>query len=199
NDEDDAPKVKVSTPRESDAADAKSSSAADDPPSDLAIASDNREEQMEKLRAESDSRRAKIQSVSSDSTYEVKKYAPKMLETVNSMVDDIKVESVSNNPAEARRQLEKIDEELERAKSESMKKKANATVDDVRTSYDALKKNFPTRIKCLSLKNDEEKSQREELTELVAKVDLGFEAMEKDYKRGNYEPIFKNGTAFCNT
>src|SRR5690606_28746735 len=63
----------------------------------------------------------------------------------------------------------------------------------------ALKKNFPTRIKCLSLKNDEEKTQREELTELVAKVDLGFEAMEKDYKRGNYEPIFKNGTAFCNT
>jgi peptidoglycan hydrolase-like protein with peptidoglycan-binding domain len=188
-------RVKVSTPvRNKDEAD---SPAANETKTDLAVAAEDKEAQREKLKKEIESRRAQIKSVGND--YEVKKYAPKMLETVNSMVDDLKIETVSNNPAEAKERLAKIDKELERAKSESVKKKATETVDGVRDSYDALKKSFPTRIKSLSLKDDDQKALREELTELVAKVDLGFEAMEKDFKKGNYDPIFENGKDFRNT
>jgi len=192
-------RVKVSTPANSSSRSRKESSADADGPSDLAVAAENKDDQIDKLRKELKQRRELIQSVSNDSAYEAKKYAPKMLETVNSMVDNFKIETVSNNPAEARARLAKIDAELDRAKKECVKQKATETVDGVRDAYNALKKSFPTRIKALSLKDDEQKAQREELTELVAKVDLGFNAMEKDYKKGNYDPIFKNGKDFRNT
>lgn len=189
--------VKVSAPARSK--DKKSESDADSKaaPRDLAVASEDKEAEQEQFRKELASRRAQIDTVGSD--YDGKKYAPKTMEAVNNMVADFKIEAVSNNPTEARERLAKIDQEIERAKSEAMKKKATETVEGVRKSYDALKKTFPSRIKALSLKDSEQKAQREELTELVAKVDLGFEAMEKDFKKGNYDPIFDNGKQFRST
>ncbi len=196
--EKEAPKVKVSVPNRESAKTDKIVSKAETP-NDMAVAEVDRDSQLEKLRKDIEDKRAQINLVSNDSTYEVKKYAPKMLETVNSMVDNLKIESVSNDPAEARVRLAKIDEELEKAKSESMKKKAGEMVADVRNSYKQLKEHFPERIKSLSLKNDEEKARREELTELVAKCDVGFEAMSKDFDKGKYMPIFENGVNFCAT
>lgn len=192
------PTVKVSAPNR-DSEQANDTTADSEAPSDLAVAEFDRDGQMEKLRKEIEDKRAQINLVSNDSTYEVKKYAPKMLETVNTMVDDLKIESVSNDPAEARVRLAKIDEELEKAKSESMKKKAGEMVADVRGAYNELKEHFPERIKSLSLKNDEEKTRREELTELVAKCDVGFEAMSKDFEKGKYTPIFENAVNFSAT
>ncbi len=190
-----SPAVKVSSPQRN-AEKVDKEFAELEEPNDLAVAEVDREDQMEKLRKEIEDKRAQILSVGNDSTYEVKKYAPKMLETVNNMVDNLKIESVSNDPVEARLRLDKIDEELEKAKRESMKKKAGDMVAEVRESYDQLKAHFPERIKSLSLKNDEEKTRREELTELVARCDVGFEAMEKDFKNGKYDPIFDNGVKF---
>lgn len=166
-------------------------------PSDLAVAAEDREEQMDKLRRELESRRVQIQTVGNE--YDAKKYAPKTLETVHTMMDEFKIETVSNNPDRAMEQLERIDKEIERTKNESRRKKASEAVEEVRKSYDELKKHFPNRIKSLSLRNDEEKALREDLTELVAKVDLGFEAMEKDFKAGNYDPLFENCKDFCET
>ncbi len=166
-------------------------------PSDLAVAAGDREEQMEKLRRELESRRVQIQTVGNE--YDAKKYAPKTLETVHTMMDEFKIETVSNNPDRAMEQLERIDKEIERTKNESRRKKASEAVEEVRESYDELKKHFPNRIKSLSLSNDDEKALREDLTELVAKVDLGFEAMEKDFKAGNYDPLFENCKDFRET
>lgn len=189
--------VKVSAPARNKDGKSEASSDSKSTPRDLAVASEDQEAEREQFRKELASRRAQIDTVGSD--YDGRKYAPKTMEAVNNMVADFKIETVSNNPSEARERLAKIDQEIERAKSEAMKKKATETVDSVRKSYDALKKTFPTRIKALSLKDNDQKAQREELTELVAKVDLGFEAMEKDFKRGNYDPIFENGKQFCDT
>lgn len=192
----DSPRVRVSTPERNDD---ESSSADLDQPNDLAVAEETTDSQIEKLRQELEERRAEIESVSSDSTYEVKRYAPKTLETVNNMVNDFKIETVSNNPTEARERLARIDRELEKAKSESMKKKADEIVADVTESYNELKEHFPERIKVLSLKDEEEKANREKLTELVANVDSGFEAMQKDHKNQEFDLIFENGLKFKGT
>ncbi len=186
------PTVQVSTP----ARDEEPGASEKEDPVDLAVAEVDEDVEAEKLRKEIESAKKRIQSVSNDSTYEVKKYAPKILETVNSMADELKSDSLEDDPAGTKAALRRIDEELEKAKTESRKKKADDLVSGVRSSYKELKGNFNERIKALSLKDPDEKSQREELTMLVANVDLGFEAMEKDFKAGKIDPIFKNATEF---
>jgi len=190
------PRVKVSTPSRDSEEEKKD---ADDEPNDLAVAREDRESKAAELEKEIKATRAKIQSVSNDSTYEIKKYAPKMLEAVNNMADGLGGDSLSDDPEGTKERLARITEELEKAKKESGRKKAESLVTGVRESYDDLKDSFSDRIKTLSLSDDEEKKQRETLTVFVADIDRGFEAMEGDFKKGNYEPIFENGKAFKST
>jgi len=189
------PRVKVSTP----SGDSEDKKDGNDKPNDLAVAREDRESKAAELEKEVKATRAKIQSVSNDSTYEIKKYAPKMLEAVNTMADGLGGDSLSDDPEGTKERLARITEELEKAKKESSRKKAEALVAGVRESYENLKDSFPERIKTLSLSDDEEKKQRETLTVFVADIDRGFEAMEGDFKNGKYEPIFENGKEFKST
>jgi len=187
----DVPKVTVSAP-------VKSKSRSDKPASDLAISQDDQESQVAELKKQIEAARAEIRSVSNDSNLEVKKYAPKTMETVNTMVNRLS-SSGDLDPDDTKATIARITEELEKAKKESAKKRADSLVSQVRESYRSLKDTFNDRIKVLSLEDDEQKKQREELTVFVANIDEGFEAMEADLKKDRYEPIFKNGKGFRDT
>lgn len=164
---------------------------------DLAVAREDREKETAELRKKIQETRAEVKSVSNDSNLNVKKYAPKILETVNNMADGL--EENTEDTQAAQETISKIQDELKKAKEESSRKKAEVLVQGVRTSYKSLKSNFPNRIKILSLADDEEKAQREQITEFVASIDAGFEAMEKDFKIGKFGPIFENSEKFKGT
>ena len=140
--------------------------------------------------------KARIDSVSNDPRYEVDRYAPKMLESVTGIADKLKREAASNssNPSEMKADLKRIDEGLEQAKKESLKKKATRKVADVESTYNSVKKIFPEYIHEISSTSG--KSSKEQMIELMSKIDNGYDAMKADYKKGVYDRIVERCDGF---
>lgn len=138
---------------------------------------------------------ARIAMVSNDPRYELDKYAPKALEAVNGLAAKVKqdVSSNSTNSESARSNLRKIDEELEKAKQESLKQKAAQKVAQVDAIYKDVKKRFAPQI-AKSTKSKDSASVK--LADLMGKIDAGYSAMQADYKKGNYDPIVERCDGF---
>lgn len=137
-----------------------------------------------KLKSDLEEATARIAMVSNDPHYEVEKYAPKMLESVNGLVEKLKANSGTDDPETSRKNLAMIEKELEQAKQESLRRKAERKVSDVESIYKNVKDRYAEQIK------------KAPLADLMGKIDNGYTAMQADFKKGNYDPIVERCDGF---
>ncbi|MGI8906697.1 MAG: peptidoglycan-binding protein [Candidatus Sumerlaeaceae bacterium] len=139
---------------------------------------------------------ARVAMVSNDPRYELEKYAPKALESVNGLVDKVKRDVSGSVPDSdsARSNLRMIDEELEKAKQQCLKQKAEQKVAQVDAIYTEVKQRFGKEIGKTGKGKATESSAR--LADLMGKIDTGYSAMLADFKKGNYDPIVERCDGF---
>ncbi|MCX7019798.1 MAG: peptidoglycan-binding protein [Candidatus Sumerlaeota bacterium] len=118
--------------------------------------------------------------------YEIGKYSPKGLETVNMIVNQLKrqAETQSGDSEAIKNMIQQADRELEKAKRDSMRKKAQAKVSEIESAYKSLKSRFSAELR------------KTPMSDTMSKIDAGFTAMEADYKKGNYDPIVERCDGF---
>lgn len=139
-----------------------------------------------KLEKDLEEASTRIAMVSNDPRYELDKLAPQTVESVATIVDKARQNIASNSPdAEAARSsLKQVNADLEKAKQESLRLKAEKKVNAVEAVYRDVKKRFPEQIK------------KEPLIDLMAAVENGYSAMQADFKKGNYDPIVERCDGF---
>lgn len=140
--------------------------------------------------------KARIESVNNN--YDLKTYAPKSLDSLNGLVNKLSKDMASqdSNSEKTKESIKRINEELEKAKTESQKKRADRKVSGVEESYKEVKNKFTSYIKSFPAKSEAEKEKKENLESMMGKIDAGFEAMKSDFKKGNYEPIIERCDGF---
>lgn len=105
--------------------------------------------------------------VSNPKPLEITKSSARLVAPVDSLVQKVDREAASG----------KAKEEIEKAKTDALRKKAEDKVAEVEDAYKHLKDRFTDQVTKGSLANT------------MAKIDNGFTAMKGDFKKGNYSPI----------
>lgn len=137
------------------------------------------QKQRQSLEKELEEARVRVRTIASDSRYEIGKYAPKVLDPVNDLITKTQraLENNEGDAVELRKQISEALRGLDEAKKQSLARKAEEKVNEVESSYKAVKSRFSEEVKSGSL------------AETMGKIDSGFKAMQEDFKKANYDPI----------
>ncbi len=138
------------------------------------------------LEQELEQAQARVAMVRSDTRYELNKYAPQNMDLVNDLADKVQrdAETKARPPAELKQDMVKLEKGLDEAKKIAIKKKAEAKVGAVESSYKTLKARFPNELK------------KEPLKGTMEKIQAGYEAMKSDFSKGNFDPIVERCDGF---
>jgi peptidoglycan hydrolase-like protein with peptidoglycan-binding domain len=129
---------------------------------------------------------ARIAIAMSDSRYELKKYAPQVVDSVNDLAGKVQTDVQSNarTTPEVRKDIVKLESGLEEAKKVALRKKAEDKVAGVDAAYKSLTVRFKDAI------------AKEPFKGTAEKISAGYEAMKTDMKKGNYDPIVERCDGF---
>lgn len=123
--------------------------------------------------------KGQIAKLSSDAHYEAGKYAPQVLDGVNTMVGKVEreMDSHSANTDAIRNELSKAIHGLDDVKRQALNRKATEKVGEIDQIYKVVKARFAPELK------------KKEFADTMAKIDNGYTAMKTDFKKGNLDPI----------
>lgn len=153
------------------------------PPIDSAAAKPARKAAAEKDKAAADQPR--IALARNDARFEAEKFVSPGLDAASSLVQKMQeqVESRPSDPAVAAA-VKQAGEQIEVAKRDSARSKAEKKVKEVEAAYSTLKDRYGEQVK------------KEPLADMMGKIDVGYKAMREDFKKGNYDPIIERCDGF---